>query len=103
MYGTSDRLELLERLPTRSAPADRLARRRAELASDLGVSRVAVRALWSAGGAEELHEVRAAARAWGRDAIGLELRARVGGDPIRRPRGCVDRPDAHVGDAARLE
>src|SRR4051812_35665254 len=84
-----ERLELLERLPAATAPADRLARRRAELASDLGIFRVAVGARRRAAGAEELDQPTLLRWPRRRDAVRLELRARLGADPVRRPGGGI--------------
>ena len=84
----SDGLELLERLPAAPAPAHRLARRRPELAAQLGVERTAVRAR-----APRARRRRSCTRpparppcARRRDAVRLELRLRLRRDPVGRPR-----------------
>src|SRR5690349_7544722 len=99
-----ERLEFLERLAAAAAPADGLARCRAELAADLRVLRLAVRTRRCGAGAEELHEATPLLRRpWRRDAVGLELRARLRADPVGRPCGRVSGLHARVRDARRGE
>src|SRR5699024_843016 len=94
----SDRLEQLEGLVAGVAVRDRLARRGAELAPQLGAARVAERALRRLRTAPERNELSGVAlhRPRRRDPVRLELRARLDGDPLRGPGGREDGAHAHA-------
>src|SRR5438477_1336473 len=94
--GSLDRLELLERLAARLAPADRAARGRAEDVLEPRLRRTAVRA--AEGLRLQLHERRRAcgARCRRGEACGAQLLATGGADAVCRPRVVLNDGDGRL-------